>query len=142
MTKLNEYVVDTSQYNSNQRDPVFYCDGHGHTWVASVKDLHSGYVANIYCNGEMRINFNDGRARYTSDLLDRGIDTDEKLSQIDVEAWDMNPWFDIFMEKINGETDVHMNAVHFDVIAEGVGFAINCIKDALAKYGPIQEVVD
>ena len=140
MSSLLEYAVSMPYYSLDRRDPAFYCDGYGHTWVASIKELHSKYVANIYCNGEMKIDLDENtRVRYTSDLLDNGINTDEKLFNTNPDSWHMNPWFDIYMERLNGYTDVHMDAVHFDVIKEGINLAVVCIRQAIQDYGVLEE---
>lgn len=56
-------------------------------------------------NGEMRINLSTGNViRYTSDLLEAGIDTDEKLSELEKRLeWVNNNWFEIYEEGADGD---------------------------------------
>lgn len=117
-----EFTIDPGQLVKNQSDPAFYCEGYGHTYVASITDNTNGNTINIYCDGEMRVNYEDengniNRITHCGDLLDYGFHTDEDLKKIKPEHWGMNPWFDMYLG------DEWIDFVHFDVIKEGFSFA-------------------
>lgn len=96
-------------YNQEQSDSAFYTHGYPET-LASVSD--GKRRLGVICVGEMRVLFPVGETenptkdyktlRYTSDLLDVGIDTDSKLSDFtdywlerDFEVWVNNSWFEL-----------------------------------------------
>lgn len=122
-------TIYPGQLVENQSDPAFYCEGYGHSYVASITDQTNGKIIMIYCDGEMRINLKQDEQghsdtlRHNSDLFDHGFDTDKKLYQIDPDCWAMNPWFDMYLE------DEWLNHVHFDVLKEGFPIA----KDILLR---------
>lgn len=81
----------------SRNDAAFYTDSHDcfAVWV-------SGDVK-VYRAGEMRIHYTrpDGSVavlRYTSDLDDVGIDSDDKLRSAEKDGlieWIHNPWFEV-----------------------------------------------
>lgn len=114
----SEFKINPGQLVKNQSDPAFYCEGYGHTYVASITDNTNGNTINIYCDGEMRINYVDSEAdthrlNHCGDLFDHNINTDKDLAKIDIDNWAMNPWFDMYLG------DEWLDSVHFDVIQEG-----------------------
>lgn len=118
----DEFVIDPGQLVKDQSDPAFYCDGYGHSYVASITDNTNGNMINIYCDGEMRVNYEEENGdisilRHCSDLLDYNFCTDEDLKKIKPDDWTMNPWFDMYLG------DEWIDNVHFDVIKEGFPFA-------------------
>lgn len=113
-----EFTIDPGQLVKNQSDPAFYCEGYGHSYVASITDQTNGNIITIYCDGEMRITYEDengntNRITHSGDLLDYGFRTDEDLKKIEPECWSMNPWFDMYLG------DEWIDIVHFDVLKEG-----------------------
>lgn len=83
----------------SRNDAAFYTQYHecDPVWFSDDKEIV------IYRNGEMRIHLTkpDGSTsvlRYTSDLDDNGLDTDEKLYEADKSEaieWIHNPWFEV-----------------------------------------------
>lgn len=83
----------------SRNDAAFYTQYHecDPVWFSDDKEIV------IYRNGEMRIHLTkpDGSTsvlRYTNDLDDNGLDTDEKLYEADkseVIEWVNNPWFEV-----------------------------------------------
>ena len=81
----------------SRNDAAFYTDTHD-AWVIWA----SGDVK-VYRAGEMRIHYTrpDGSIavlRYTGDLDDSGIDSDEKLRKAEENGlieWIHNPWFEV-----------------------------------------------
>ena len=56
-------------------------------------------------NGEMRINYEDRVLRYTSDLMEAGIDTDQKLIDLmdsEVIEFINNSWFEVWNSNDTG----------------------------------------
>lgn len=97
-------------YNPEQLDSAFYVDGTSDV-LASVSNGERRI--GVCCVGEMRILFPEGGVenptadyrvlRYTSDLIEVGIDTDSKLSDFtdywrerDFDVWVNNSWFELF----------------------------------------------
>lgn len=117
-----EFTIDPGQLVKNQSDPAFYCEGYGHTYVASITDNTNGNTINIYCDGEMRVNYEDengniNRITHCGDLLDYGFHTDKDLAKLDPDCWAMNPWFDMYCD------NEWVDSVHFDVLEEGFPIA-------------------
>lgn len=102
---MNNRLVVTEWFEPvsiRSKDPVFYCWG-GTSPVGQVKLVNDGeseLVIRIFCDGEMKAtHLETGKIyRYTSDFLEDGYDTDEKLFSSDDFDWDMNPWFDLYTE--------------------------------------------
>jgi hypothetical protein len=101
---MNEVKITyLTELNPEQTDSAFYCWGTGFEALAKVqKGDRTFYVGS---NGEMRIDLpNEGVVRYTSDLLEAGIDTDAKLSELlESHDWINNNWFEIYEEGADGE---------------------------------------
>jgi hypothetical protein len=101
---MNEVKITyLTELNPEQTDSAFYCWGTGFEALAKVqKGDRTFYVGS---NGEMRIDLpNEGIVRYTSDLLEAGIDTDAKLSELlESHDWINNNWFEIYEEGADGE---------------------------------------
>ncbi len=87
----------------NRQDSAFYTDEAGHEVVWS----RYGEVAyQVIRNGEMKIYHIDEKGiehtiRYTGDLDDLGIDTDEKLAEMnklgeEKWSWVHNSWFEVW----------------------------------------------
>jgi hypothetical protein len=96
-------------YHPEQLDSAFYVEDSN--VLASVSDGERRI--GVFCVGEMRILFPEGGVenptpdyrvlRYTSDLLEVGIDTDSKLSDFTdywlergFDVWVNNSWFELF----------------------------------------------
>lgn len=101
-------VEFTEELNPKQTDSAFYCWGDGCQVLAIVSKGDRTF--HIVSNGEMRINLPDdeGVYRYTSDLLEAGIDTDEKLAEFnskyeDQDIWVHNNWFEMYEVDENDE---------------------------------------
>jgi hypothetical protein len=124
-TKLDQSRYDFHKcfLEDGKSDPVFYCDGYGHTFVASITDKKTGLTLEFYCDGDMDIRHPDFRARYSSELDIIGVHSDKDLSKIEPEWWVNNPWFDIYEVLPNGETQP-LDMVHFDIQEEGIPYAI------------------
>lgn len=117
-----EFTIDPGQLVKNQSDPAFYCEGYGHSYVASITDQTNGNIITIYCDGEMRIDYEDesgntNRIVHCGDLLDYDFHADKDLTKISPESWKMNPWFDMYLG------DEWIDNVHFDVLKEGFPMA-------------------
>lgn len=101
---MNEVKITyLTELNPEQTESAFYCWGSGFEALAKVqKGDRTFYVGT---NGEMRIDLpNEGVVRYTSDLLEAGIDTDAKLSELlESHDWINNNWFEIYEEGADGE---------------------------------------
>lgn len=101
---MNEVKITyLTELNPEQTDSAFYCWGAGFESLAKVqKGDRTFYVGS---NGEMRIDLpNEGVVRYTSDLLEAGIDTDKKLAELlEKNDWINNNWFEIYEEGADGE---------------------------------------
>jgi hypothetical protein len=106
-----------------QQDPAFYTHGNS-TYIMTVQS--GDYSTDVYCDGEMRIHvwdsaqaMNNGEHhtsvwRYTSDLIEAGIDTDEKLSNLFDEGridWVHNSWFDLY----DTNTGEHLDGVSHEL---------------------------
>ncbi len=118
----DDITIDPGVLVKDQSDPAFYCAGYGHSYVASITDQTNGNIITIYCDGEMRINYEDkngdiNRITHCGRLLDYGFHNDEDLKKINQEYWIMNPWFDMYLG------DEWIDNVHFDVLKEGFPMA-------------------
>jgi hypothetical protein len=106
-----------------QQDPAFHTHGNS-TYIMTVRS--GDYSTDVYCDGEMRIHVWDSAQamrngerhtsvwRYTSDLIEAGIDTDEKLASLFDEGridWVHNSWFDLY-DTHSGE---HLDAVSHEL---------------------------
>lgn len=101
----------------NQQDAIFY---QGLGCIATVK--YKEVSVDIYSDGDLRAVLKDdvrgdSTLRTTSDFLDFGLTSDEKIREANENNlldWDMNNWFDLYVE---GE---HLDCVEhtlFDAIA-------------------------
>jgi hypothetical protein len=103
MTTEEVKITYLTEVNPDQTDSAFYCWGSGFEPLAEVKKGDRTFY--VGSNGEMRINLSTGNViRYTSDLLEAGIDTDEKLSELEKRLeWVNNNWFEIYEEGADGD---------------------------------------
>lgn len=115
VTYLQEQMPDRT-------DSAFYCWGEGFETLATV--TKGDRTFHVGTNGEMRINLPNGEIyRYTEDLLAAGIDSDEKLAELeknypDEEIWINNNWFEIYESGADGEWwEVH------ETLEEGIAAA-------------------
>lgn len=100
----------------SREDAAFYTDTHD-SWV-----IYAAGDVKVYRAGEMRINYtnDDGSVsvlRYTSDLDDKGLDTDEKLRAAEESGlieWIHNPWFEVVeSDDEYGEVDLdYTSSIH------------------------------
>jgi len=97
-----EYKVEI---DPSQKDSAFYCSHHGWETLATVTAGERRFVIGV--NGEMRLDLPNGDVwRYTQDLLENNIDTDEKLSIFSAlypNAWTNNNWFEMYEINADGE---------------------------------------
>ena len=78
----------------SRNDAAFFTQHDGCDLVWQTTDK----MVRVYKNGEMRIKFGNDIIRYTSDLDERGFDTDEKLWEATNSGlldWIDNPWFEV-----------------------------------------------
>ena len=124
MTKLlgtDDYEVKWATgypLHATQADAAFYRDegDMGGSYVCSVS--RNGLSVDIHCDGDMKITNRTNGDVYIcgSDLIAAGFDEDKKLdralesSEYGDLAWDMNPWFDMY---VNGE---HLDNVQHDIL--------------------------
>ena len=109
-------------------DPAFYVVGDANTVaVVSVGDKD---VYSVLCVGEMRIDTEEGEVlRYTSDLFDKGIITDQELWEaFDAECWSNNAWFEIF-----DETDNDTTGDIFHDVSEAIQNALDLAGDLTSR---------
>ncbi len=118
-----EYLVEL---NPNQTNSAFYCWSGGWETLAIVTtDKRKFHVGS---NGEMRIDAPDGGVwRYTSDLISAGIDTDDKLADLEEKHPNMyinNNWFEFYEPNAGNEWwEVH----------DTIECAIQAIKDIVTE---------
>jgi hypothetical protein len=119
--------------DNKAQDSAFYTDDTGSQVVWTHPNKHT-YIARV---GEMRIHYTDANGdqhtlRYTSDLADLGITTDEALAEFtakgeEVFDWVNNSWFEIFDDR----EEFDLGEVHHsldEAIAEATQIALT--KDA------------
>jgi len=113
--------------NPNQTDSAFHCWSGDWETLAIVTAGERKFV--VGSNGEMRIYApNDEVWRYTDDLLNAGIDTDEKLYEFvnkpeNENAVANNNWFEFY--EVDGEDSWEVH--------ETVEEAIEAVKEILAS---------
>ena len=99
--------------NEQQTSPEFFCAGVTSNAICHVS-LNGGDYVTIYCDGDMRIIFEDESIYDCHQLVDMGVTTDADLNAIyDEENGSriiMNPWFDIYDS--NGD---HLDMVGYDI---------------------------
>jgi hypothetical protein len=99
--------------NEQQISPEFFCIGVTSNPICHVS-LNGGDYVTIYCDGDMRIIFEDESIYDCHQLVDMGVTTDADLNAIyDEENGSriiMNPWFDIYDS--NGD---HLDMVGYDI---------------------------
>jgi len=113
----------------SRNDAAFYTTTHESdpVWISEDKEVI------VYRNGEMRIHYTepDGAVsvlRYTDDLDDKGLDTDDKLYEAEqsgaIEWWN-NPWFEVvWPDNLDGEVVLDYNvavAMAADIVEERKG---------------------
>ena len=97
----------------SRNDAAFYTQYHDAdpVWFSEDKEIV------IYRAGEMRIVYEDDKGafhtlRYTSDLDDNGLDTDEKLAEANENGkieWIHNPWFEVvYHDNDDGEVFIDL----------------------------------
>jgi len=108
----------------NQTDSAFYCWSEGWETLATVECGDRKFA--IGSNGEMRFNLPNGDVfRYTEDLINFGIDTDEKLRNFGhayPEAQVNNNWFEFY--EVDGEDSWEVH--------ETLEEAIDAVKEILS----------
>ena len=80
-----------------RQDSSFYTNGAGPEVV--WEDSDNPFF--VMRNGEMRIQYKDATLRYTSDLLEAGIDSDQKLIELDEAGeieWMNNSWYEVWSD--------------------------------------------
>ena len=99
--------------NEQQTSPEFFCAGVASNAICHVS-LNGGDYVTIYCDGDMRIIFEDESIYDCHQLVDMGVTTDADLNAVyDEENGSriiMNPWFDIYDS--NGD---HLDMVGYDI---------------------------
>ena len=61
-------------------------------------------------NGEMRINYGEDILRYTSDLIEAGIDTDQKVYELmDSGSFVNNSWYEVWSSE---DSDYYSEPLH------------------------------
>jgi hypothetical protein len=99
------------------QDSSFYTNQEGAetVWNEAGKPFY------VVRNGEMRINYGDRVLRYTSDLLEAGIDTDKKLAELseseEIEFIN-NSWFEVWNSK---DTEYYSEVI--DELSEAIEYA-------------------
>ena len=113
----------------NRTNSAFYCWSERFEDIAKVqKGDRTFYVGS---NGEMRINLPNGDIyRYTEDLLAAGIDTDEKLDELEKnysgeEIWINNNWFEIYED---GDDAGEWWEV-YDTVDDGIAAAVEVLSE-------------
>lgn len=95
----------------SRNDAAFYTDSHDAEVLWRPEGSNPKKVR-VYRNGEMRINYTEPSGeisvlRYTQDLDEKGIDTDEKLFEAEKSEkieWINNPWFEVaWVDNEDGE---------------------------------------
>lgn len=108
-----ETDFDTTEDTSS---PEFYCKGQVSNLVMTVSnvDLKDKHI-DIYCDGDMMLEYNGQTIRNCYELVSSGIDNDSDLSDIFNESEPgsqviMNPWFDLYDQ--DGQ---HLDLVSYDI---------------------------
>ena len=121
-----ETDFDTTEDTSS---PEFYCKGQVSNLVMTVSnvDLNDKQI-DIYCDGDMMLEYNGETIRNCYELVSSGIDNDSDLSDIFNESEPgsqviMNPWFDLYDQ--DGE--------HLDMIFHDIYLAMEEAKTILFK---------
>jgi len=99
------------------QDSSFYTNQEG----AETVWQEEGNPFYVVRNGEMRINYGDRVLRYSSDLLEAGIDTDQKLIDLhEAEAIDFinNSWFEVW-----NSNDTEYFSEVIDELSEAIEYA-------------------
>jgi hypothetical protein len=95
----------------SRTDAAFYTDSHDAEVLWRPEGSNPKKVR-VYRNGEMRINYTEPSGeisvlRYTQDLDEKGLDTDEKLFEAEKSEtieWINNPWFEVaWVDNEDGE---------------------------------------
>ena len=110
------------------RDSAFYRD-YGHDQIAAVI-IDGRHYANVYCDGEMRLNPTEKNPDQTvirdcRGLTDAGIETDTQLYDAvekNLWVWDNNPWFDFYAP----------DGTHLDLVCDDIDHVI-ATAEALAN---------
>ena len=100
-----------------QTDPAFYADYGDAQIVARAFEDYS-----IVRAGVMQIDFDSGdgwkRLYTTGDLYDNSIDSDEALGSLESDGklrWENNPWFEVWTENEDGDTECVTDEVFFSI---------------------------
>jgi len=109
------------EYDAARKGSEFYCDGYGHSWVASV-EVEGLPVVHVYCDGEMRLHINgedDDRevVRYSHDFP-AWLNSDKVMSEaLESEKIEFhnNPWFDLYQEAEDFPELEHLDRVGGDI---------------------------
>jgi hypothetical protein len=96
---------------SAREDAAFYTDSHEAEVLWKPEGINPKEVR-VYRNGEMRIHYTEPSGevsvlRYTQDLDEKGLDTDEKLFEAENSGkieWINNAWFEVaWVDNEDGE---------------------------------------
>jgi hypothetical protein len=106
-------LLNGHNLDEKQTSPEFFCLGLSNA-VCHVS-INGGDHVTIYCDGDMRLIYNEDTITDCYELVDNGITTDSELADIFDETEDgsrviMNPWFDIYDSE--GE---HLDIVSYDI---------------------------
>ena len=121
-----ETDFDTTEDTSS---PEFYCKGQVSNLVMTVSnvDLKDKHI-DIYCDGDMMLEYNGETIRNCYELVSSGIDNDSDLSDIFNESEPgsqviMNPWFDLYDQ----------DGQHLDVVSHDIYQAMEDAKNILIQ---------
>lgn len=134
---MSEILFDLSGYTiewavglphpKTQRDAMFYCNPMT-PFVCTVKK--GNFSVDIYCDGETRVNVHQYAeiCRSGGDLVEAGIDCDEKL--VDEQGLTVvnNSWFDLY----ETDTGEHLDYVTHQ-IQEAIASAVEWLDEQEAK---------
>ena len=123
MKLLKGYIVSAItkfetkfDFTEDTSSPEFYCKGQVSNLVMTVSnvDLKDKHI-DIYCDGDMMLEYNGETIRNCYELVSSGIDNDSDLSDIFNESEPgsqviMNPWFDLYDQ--DGQ---HLDLVSYDI---------------------------
>lgn len=121
---MTEFKVSKApEYDEARKGAEFYCDGYGHTWVASV-EAEGLPAIHVYCDGAMRLHITDDNddtevIRYAANLPEWLNSDKAMLEAVETEKVEFhnNPWFDLYQGETYsvGEEDKHLDCVGGDI---------------------------
>lgn len=107
-------LLNGCDLSEEQTSPEFFCQGKTSSAICHVS-INGCDPVTVFCDGDMRIIFQDEEISDCYELVDSGITNDSDLSNIFDGGTDdcqviMNPWFDIYDSE--GE---HLDIVSYDI---------------------------